>query len=48
MPLFTVFLEEGIEVSGAEKRLERHELHRPTNGMFAQAGEAGGRKIGVA
>eukprot|EP00913_Durusdinium_trenchii_P019456 g18291.t1 len=27
---------EGIEVSGAEKRLERHELHRPTNGMFAQ------------
>ena len=28
----------GIETDSSWKSIEHHELHRPTNGMFAQAG----------
>ena len=29
----------GIETDSNWKSIEHHELHRPTNGMFAQAGK---------
>lgn len=35
----------GIETDSNWKSIEHHELHRPTNGMFAQAGKVAVGKV---